>query len=165
MRSSILPLTFALAATGLAQYENITYSNPTLSANISEPEFPTSIPIYPTTGTFTETVVVTEFTTYCPSPTTITTNGATYTVSVPTTLTITDCPCTITRIQAPSGFRNSSTTIPTSDDEDHGTSSGDTPTTSDTDTSNPSATISTGAANKVTYAGAAGLAAAVACLF
>ncbi|GAB7344106.1 hypothetical protein MBLNU457_2008t2 [Dothideomycetes sp. NU457] len=43
------------------------------------------------------TQIVTSFTTYCPSPTTITTNGKTYTVTSATTLTITDCPCTITK--------------------------------------------------------------------
>lgn len=36
---------------------------------------------------------VTELTTYCPFPTEITTNGATYSVTAATTLTITDCPC------------------------------------------------------------------------
>ncbi|GAV26715.1 hypothetical protein PMKS-000170 [Pichia membranifaciens] len=43
----------------------------------------------------TVTEVVTAFTTYCPEPTTIVTNGKTYTVTSATTLTITDCPCTI----------------------------------------------------------------------
>lgn len=41
------------------------------------------------------TEVVTEFTTYCPEATTFTTNGKTYTVTEATTLTITDCPCTL----------------------------------------------------------------------
>lgn len=43
----------------------------------------------------TVTEVVTAYTTYCPEPTTFTTNGKTYTVTEATTLTITDCPCTI----------------------------------------------------------------------
>ncbi|SCV03942.1 LAMI_0H12178g1_1 [Lachancea mirantina] len=47
--------------------------------------------------TVTEVEVVTELTTYCPEPTTIVTNGATYTVTSATTLTITECPCTVTR--------------------------------------------------------------------
>lgn len=41
------------------------------------------------------TVVVDSYTTYCPSPTHITHGTMTYTVTKPTTLTITDCPYTI----------------------------------------------------------------------
>lgn len=41
--------------------------------------------------------VVTEFTTYCSEPTTYCPgNGHCYTVTKPTTLTISDCPCTLT---------------------------------------------------------------------
>lgn len=43
------------------------------------------------------TEVVQSYTTYCPSPTTFAQGSHTYTVTGPTTLTITDCPCTITR--------------------------------------------------------------------
>ncbi|KAL7936585.1 hypothetical protein V8C35DRAFT_295887 [Trichoderma chlorosporum] len=43
------------------------------------------------------TDVVNEYTTYCPYATQITHGSKTYTVTEPTTLTITDCPCTITR--------------------------------------------------------------------
>jgi hypothetical protein len=43
------------------------------------------------------TEVVTAYTTYCPGPTEITHGGKTYTVTKATTLTITDCPCTITK--------------------------------------------------------------------
>jgi hypothetical protein len=43
------------------------------------------------------TEVVTAYTTYCPEPTKITHGGKTYTVTKATTLTITDCPCTITK--------------------------------------------------------------------
>jgi len=43
------------------------------------------------------TEVVTAYTTYCPEPTVITHNNVTYTVTAATTLTITDCPCTITK--------------------------------------------------------------------
>lgn len=42
------------------------------------------------------TEVVTEYTTYCPGPTTITHGGQTYTATSETTLTITNCPCTVT---------------------------------------------------------------------
>lgn len=43
------------------------------------------------------TEVVTAYTTYCPAATQITQNGKTYTATEATTLTITDCPCTITK--------------------------------------------------------------------
>ncbi|KPM34311.1 hypothetical protein AK830_g12260 [Neonectria ditissima] len=43
------------------------------------------------------TEVVTAYTTYCPAATEITHGGKTYTVTEATTLTITDCPCTITK--------------------------------------------------------------------
>ncbi|KAF8429660.1 hypothetical protein EV426DRAFT_639444 [Tirmania nivea] len=45
---------------------------------------------------WTTTEVVTQYTTYCPFPTTIVENNYTYTVTEPTTLTITNCPCTRT---------------------------------------------------------------------
>ncbi|KAL2018850.1 hypothetical protein VTK56DRAFT_339 [Thermocarpiscus australiensis] len=41
------------------------------------------------------TEVVTAITTYCPEATTLTHGGKTYTITEATTLTITDCPCTI----------------------------------------------------------------------
>ncbi|CCE90538.1 Sed1p TDEL_0B04090 [Torulaspora delbrueckii] len=53
----------------------------------------------PATKFTTETTVVSEFTTYCPYPTTIVTNGQSYTVTEPTTLTITDCPCWMTTVK------------------------------------------------------------------
>merc|ERR1712000_444034 len=43
------------------------------------------------------TEVVTKLTTYCPEPPTLTFNNKTYTVTEPTTLTVTDCPCTVTK--------------------------------------------------------------------
>ncbi|KKP03313.1 hypothetical protein THAR02_04564 [Trichoderma harzianum] len=43
------------------------------------------------------TDVVDQYVTYCPYATQITHGSKTYTVTEPTTLTITDCPCTITR--------------------------------------------------------------------
>lgn len=46
----------------------------------------------------TTTKVVEEYTTYCPHPTTLTYGEKTYTVTEATTLTITDCPCTITEV-------------------------------------------------------------------
>lgn len=43
------------------------------------------------------TEVVESYVTYCPSPTTISHGSSTWTVTEPTTITITDCPCTITK--------------------------------------------------------------------
>jgi hypothetical protein len=44
-------------------------------------------------------MVVTALTTFCPYATKLTHNGITYTVTEATTLTITDCPCTVTRVR------------------------------------------------------------------
>jgi len=43
------------------------------------------------------TEVVTAYTTYCPEATALTFNGQTYTVTDSTTLTITNCPCTVVK--------------------------------------------------------------------
>jgi len=43
------------------------------------------------------TETVSSIVTYCPEPTEITHGTNTYTVTEPTTLTITDCPCTVTK--------------------------------------------------------------------
>ncbi|KAI9683694.1 MAG: hypothetical protein M1829_005000 [Trizodia sp. TS-e1964] len=48
-------------------------------------------------GTQYTTQIVTAYTTYCPLPTTIVQNNKTYTVTSATTLTITNCPCTISK--------------------------------------------------------------------
>ncbi|KAL7947640.1 hypothetical protein V8C42DRAFT_363945 [Trichoderma barbatum] len=47
-------------------------------------------------GVTTITEVVTSYTTYCPGSTVFTAGSSTYTVTQATTLTITDCPCTLT---------------------------------------------------------------------
>jgi hypothetical protein len=49
------------------------------------------------TGPVYTTEVVTAFTTFCPEATKITHGGVTYAVTEATTLTITNCPCTVTR--------------------------------------------------------------------
>lgn len=49
--------------------------------------------------TTTITEVVDVYTTYCPQPTTCTIGGKTYTVTEATTLTITDCPCTVVKVR------------------------------------------------------------------
>jgi hypothetical protein len=67
----------ALVATASASYN---YTTP-------------AAPVYPVYTT----EVVTGYETYCPSATEITHGGKTYTVTEATTLTITDCPCTITK--------------------------------------------------------------------
>ncbi|VUG16891.1 DEBR0S1_28304g1_1 [Brettanomyces bruxellensis] len=43
----------------------------------------------------TDVTTIVKFTTYCPEATTFAVNNKTYTVTGKTTLTITDCPCTI----------------------------------------------------------------------
>ncbi|CAL3969814.1 unnamed protein product [Diplocarpon coronariae] len=48
-----------------------------------------------------ETLTTTAVTTYCPGPTTLVHGSLTWTVTEATTLTITDCPCTITQPVAP----------------------------------------------------------------
>jgi hypothetical protein len=49
------------------------------------------------TGLVYTTEVMTAYTTYCPEATQITHGGVTYTVTEATTLTITNCPCTVTK--------------------------------------------------------------------
>jgi len=56
---------------------------------------PAPIPALNLTAPVWVTEVVTALTTYCPLATELTHAGKTYTVSEATTLTITDCPCTI----------------------------------------------------------------------
>ncbi|KAH8888897.1 hypothetical protein GQ53DRAFT_826094 [Thozetella sp. PMI_491] len=56
----------------------------------------------------TTTEVVTAYTTYCPSPTTWAYKNHTYTVTKPTTITITNCPCTLS-VYTPPPY---TTTIP-----------------------------------------------------
>ncbi|GME86174.1 unnamed protein product [Ambrosiozyma monospora] len=63
------------ASSALAAYSNCTDSTITYETTVEQ--------------------VVTAYTTYCPEATEITTNGKTITVTGATTLTITDCPCTI----------------------------------------------------------------------
>jgi hypothetical protein len=61
------------------------------------------------------TEIVTAITTFCPEPTTVEYGGTTYTITEATTLTITDCPCTIkkpvTTISAPV-YHNSTAPAP-----------------------------------------------------
>lgn len=58
----------------------------------------TSVAVPTTTGHVVYTTeVVTAITTYCPAATTMTFGNKTYTVTEPTTLTVTDCPCTVSK--------------------------------------------------------------------
>lgn len=70
---------------------------------------PTPVPLPQPTGKGNGTVVTTTkvydiYTTYCPYPTTVDFNGKKYVVDKPTTLTITDCPCTVVE-EVPVGTR------------------------------------------------------------
>lgn len=79
---------FAVAAAGLAAVANAAQWNyGSYAPPVNET---TAAPVY-------TTEVVTEYTTYCPSPTSIEHGGVTYTVTEATTLTITNCPCTVTK--------------------------------------------------------------------
>ncbi|EFQ27781.1 hypothetical protein CGRA01v4_02805 [Colletotrichum graminicola] len=53
-------------------------------------------PGYNGTGIYTVTTVWDSVSTYCPEPTTLCFNDRTYTIDKPTTLIISDCPCTQT---------------------------------------------------------------------
>jgi len=65
------------------------------------------------TGPVYTTEVVTAYTTYCPAATQITHGGVTYTVTEATTLTITNCPCTITKPVSTSVYTScTSTPVP-----------------------------------------------------
>ncbi|KKZ66528.1 hypothetical protein EMCG_01122 [[Emmonsia] crescens] len=68
---------------------------PTLTATVI-PTPPPKETHYPTSGYPVETAIVTSYTTFCPAPTTITYGTHTYTVTEPTTLTMTG-PITIVR--------------------------------------------------------------------
>ncbi|KAL4722601.1 hypothetical protein ACLX1H_010482 [Fusarium chlamydosporum] len=57
---------------------------------------PAPMPTGVKNGTVTVTSVVDVYTTYCPGPTSFHMGGKDYIVTKPTTLIITDCPCTVT---------------------------------------------------------------------
>ncbi|KAI1402070.1 hypothetical protein F4819DRAFT_485997 [Hypoxylon fuscum] len=121
------------------------------------------------------TEVVTSYETYCPGPTQITYGTNTYTVTEATTLTITDCPCTIskpvyttsyvscatcappapvypTSVPAPPVYPNVTASVPTTAPVAYPT--GSVPGTSTT----PSTSIPTAGAGKVAALSGAGLA-------
>lgn len=71
-----------------------------MPTNPSGPRPTVSTLYYNSTTTVTE--VVQTLTTWCSEPTVLTVNSKWYTVTEPTTLIITDCPCTMTRVSHPS---------------------------------------------------------------
>jgi hypothetical protein len=108
----------ALAATAVvsATYDEYEYEEEYPSSSMEHPEYPTSSmehPEYPSStvehpvetssayehpGDVTYTTeVVTAYTTYCPYPTEVVHGSTTYTVTEATTLTISDCPCTVSK--------------------------------------------------------------------
>jgi len=89
----------ALASTSMALVTNTTAADNATS--IITGATTSSATAYTNSTTLTDLIVVTELTTYCPEPTEFVTNGKTYTVTQATTLTITDCPCTIKKPTKP----------------------------------------------------------------
>jgi len=113
-------------------------------------------------ATFTTTEIVNEYVTYCPTPTEVVEKGKTYTVTKPTTLTITHCPggCTRTKTYTtvsvtqcaggcppkpthPPVFPNATVTLPTVKPTGNGT------------IPKPTAPVFPGSASRTTVAGGA----------
>ncbi|KAK2590864.1 hypothetical protein QQS21_011456, partial [Conoideocrella luteorostrata] len=63
-------------------------------------------------GVTTVTEVVDSYTTYCPGSTTFIQGSKTYTVTEATTMTVTDCPCTVIHMTSLPGHPSSSGSIP-----------------------------------------------------
>jgi len=109
------------------------------------------------------TEVVTAYTTYCPAATEITHGDVTYTVSEATTLTITNCPCTLTHPVYVSTVSSCSTCAPAGTGAPYTVSNATVTTSTAAGTGTPIAPTSaptfTGAANQVVAGAGAGLAA------
>ncbi|SMR53535.1 unnamed protein product [Zymoseptoria tritici ST99CH_1A5] len=94
-----------LAATAFAAYAPPAYEAPPVYSaapvyNATESAAPThasSAPAYVSSAPVYTTEVVSSYETYCPGPTTLTYASQVYTVTEATTLTITNCPCTVTK--------------------------------------------------------------------
>ncbi|KAI9805252.1 MAG: hypothetical protein M1833_005705 [Piccolia ochrophora] len=80
---------YSVVAAALVAGAVATYHPPKNETSSAEPT-KSEHPVY-------TTEVVTEYTTYCPGPTEVVHGEKTYTVTEATTLTITDCPCTVTK--------------------------------------------------------------------
>lgn len=92
------------AASTTSSASKTTSGSATESASVTESSSASTTASEVTTANGTTTAsnhytteVVTKFTTYCPHATSLTLGNHTYTVTSATTLTITDCPCTITK--------------------------------------------------------------------
>ncbi|CAI7275689.1 CPS_collapsed_G0016930.mRNA.1.CDS.1 [Saccharomyces cerevisiae] len=92
LSNSKLLLSLAMASTALRLVSNS--SSSVIIGHASTRAIIRPSNILGSTATAANFEVVREFTT-CPEPATFVTNGATFTVTAPTTLTITNCPCTI----------------------------------------------------------------------
>ncbi|TQV93276.1 hypothetical protein V2A60_010291 [Cordyceps javanica] len=103
------------------------------------------------------TEVVTAYTTYCPAPTTVVVNNKTHTVTEATTLTITDCPCTISKPHTGTGVPTGNPPKPTSNNPGKPTGTGAIPTGPKPTTTNQPPQV--GGAAAVAPFGAAALAA------
>ena len=79
---------YAFNAAALLALVGAAAAKPTMS--------PAPMPTGSKNGTVTVTSVVDVYTTYCPGPTSFHMGGKDYIVTKPTTLIITDCPCTVT---------------------------------------------------------------------
>ncbi|KAK6950865.1 hypothetical protein Daesc_007393 [Daldinia eschscholtzii] len=94
---------YPASSSGPASYPGVSSSAstpaeyPVVSSSATVPSYPVETPSNSTSATQYTTEVVTSYETYCPGPTQITYGTNTYTVTEPTTLTITDCPCTISK--------------------------------------------------------------------
>lgn len=78
------------------------------STNVGPPLIRTPVPVLPNNttlpvwkpGYYNATIVIVKsYTTWCPGPTVIVVNKQSYTAKGPTMLTITNCPCTITKVR------------------------------------------------------------------
>lgn len=94
MQLSVLLTLLGAAASVNGQFQNATSASSISSAEVSHHD-----DHHLHTFTSTRIEVVSEFTTYCPEATTFSYNNKTVIVTKPTTLTITDCPCTMTHIE------------------------------------------------------------------
>ncbi|KAJ4138149.1 hypothetical protein NW768_001966 [Fusarium equiseti] len=81
---------YAFNAAALLALVGAAAAKPTLTMS------PYPMPTGVKNGTVTVTSVVDSYTTYCPGPTSFHMGGKDYVVTKPTTLIITDCPCTVT---------------------------------------------------------------------
>ncbi|KAI1662664.1 hypothetical protein F4813DRAFT_384247 [Daldinia decipiens] len=91
------PVSSAVVSSSASVSVPASYPAVSSSASVSVP-VPVSYPAgNATSATQYTTEVVTSYETYCPGPTQITYGTKTYTVTEPTTLTITDCPCTVSK--------------------------------------------------------------------